>query len=707
MIVTHKFFNAHHSPIGAFASLTLGEKGAKGGYGLELGKPADQALYFGVEVAPDEFQFLPFFESASDLDDRARYEVGAQLDEADADGPRLLHFADDQIQRDYRVASDRWTAPDLELTVTSPVMSVPDPAGATDDALKLALLPAVIVTLTVDNRQGTLVRRAVLGFEDNALDSATSALRRLDDTSGGQFVGIGQGRTLAIVTKDEGVASGRGFAMGDILLQELPENLTFGLGRAAALIATVPAGEQRTFTFAACFYRGGIVTAGMDASYYYTKYWNNIEEVAAFALDNVAPLADAAAAADARVEQSSLSPDQKFMLAHAVRSYYGSTELLQGVDGQPIWIVNEGEYRMMNTLDLTADQVFFEMAMNPWTVRNELDHFASRYSYTDQVAFPGEPDALYPGGISFTHDMGVTNVFSRPGYSTYEKYGLHGCFSHMTHEELVNWLCCALVYGNHDPMWLLANGDLIENCFTSMLNRDNPDPALRNGLMSLDSSRCMGGAEITTYDSLDVSLGQSRGNVYMASKCWAAYVGLERAFGLIGREDLAAQAARQASLCADTVAAAVESDETLPAVIGEGVEARIIPAIEGLIFPALMGVPDATATDGAYAQYVATLKRHLIGVLKPGVCLFPYGAWKLSSTSDNSWLSKIYLCQHVARAILGIDGDHVTATADAAHAAWLLDPQNTYFAWSDQIIAGVAGGSRYYPRGVTAWLWLD
>ena len=39
------FYNAHHSPIGAFASFTLGYKGAKGGLGLELGKPADQNIY--------------------------------------------------------------------------------------------------------------------------------------------------------------------------------------------------------------------------------------------------------------------------------------------------------------------------------------------------------------------------------------------------------------------------------------------------------------------------------------------------------------------------------------------------------------------------------------------------------------------------------------------------------------------------------------
>ena len=76
------------------------------------------------------------------------------------------------------------------------------------------------------------------------------------------------------------------------------------------------------------------------------------------------------------------------MMAHAIRSYYGSTQLLEA-DHEPIWIVNEGEYRMMNTFDLTVDQLFYEMKMNPWTVKNELDLFMDRYSYRDTVRFPG------------------------------------------------------------------------------------------------------------------------------------------------------------------------------------------------------------------------------------------------------------------------------------------------------------------------------
>lgn len=101
------------------------------------------------------------------------------------------------------------------------------------------------------------------------------------------------------------------------------------------------------------------------------------------------------------------------------------------------------------------------------------------------------------------------------------------------------------------------------------------------------------------------------------------------------------------------------------------------------------------------------LRRHLEAALKPGVCLFPDGGWKISSTSDNSWLSKIYLCQFVAERVLGISDAHDRAAADEAHRSWLLHPDSLYWAWSDQMLGGVAHGSKYYPRGVTSILWLD
>jgi len=60
----------------------------------------------------------------------------------------------------------------------------------------------------------------------------------------------------------------------------------------------------------------------------------------------------------------------------------------------------------------------------------------------------------------------------------------------------------------------------------------------------------------------------------------------------------------------------------------------------------------------------------------------------------------------IASEILGEKPGKSGTVADQTHAAWLRDPRNTYWAWSDQIVSGRAQGSKYYPRGVTSILWL-
>ncbi|MEC0167678.1 glycoside hydrolase family 52 protein [Paenibacillus graminis] len=699
----NQFYNAHHSPIGAFASFTLGFKGAAGGFDLEAGKPPRQNIFIGLARKDGNgYDTLPFHEQGGD-DESKRYDI--ENPDPNPDKPRILHpFADEEITRDFSLSTDSWSAGDLAFRIYSPVRAVPDPETASEEELKQILLPALLVELEVDNTASPSARRAFFGYQGN---DPYSAMRRLDDMQSG-LTGVGQGRFVAIAAEQgTGVKSALHFTMEDILLAELEENWTFGLGQVGAQVMEVPPGVKQCYRFAVCFHRSGFVTTGMDASYYYNRYFSNVESVAEYALGHFEEIKRQAVQANAMLEESGLSEDQTFMLAHAIRSYYGSTQLLD-YNHKPFWIVNEGEYRMMNTFDLTVDQLFYELRMNPWTVRNELDMFVERYSYTDTVRFPGSKTE-YPGGISFTHDMGVANAASRTGYSAYEMYGIDGCFSHMTHEQLVNWVLSAAVYLEHtgDHSWMERNLGVLEDCLTSMVNRDHPDPGQRNGVMGLDSSRTMGGAEITTYDSLDVSLGQARNNIYLAGKCWAAYLAMEKIFRESGKPELSSTAGDQAERCAATIVASVTEDGYIPAVIGEGNDSKIIPAIEGLIFPYYTGCREALEREGRFAGYIAALERHLQAVLVKGVCLFEDGGWKISSTSNNSWLSKIYLSQFIARQILGLEWTESGSEADRAHVEWLTHPELSVWSWSDQIISGEITGSKYYPRGVTAILWLD
>lgn len=691
------FFNAHHSPIGAFASLTLGCKGALGGLGYALRGPADTPFLVGLESIekPGTYQSFPFSDAARPSGAAEDYDVEGL---SDYQHPRALtDFADDDIQRQMGPATDVWTAGDITLTIYTPVRAVPDPEEASEDDLRAALVPAILVELTVDNQKSDRPRKAFLGY------AGPDRTRTIHVWSENGLTGLAQGASNGIATDYPDTYGGVAWQAEAVLDPRHIQNLNFNLGDLGLLVATVPPRQTTTLRFAVGVFEASPATTGIETDYLYRSLFKDLGDALAFVLANADQTVSDCHALDAALKKH-LSPDRALMLGHAVKSYYGSTQLLRRQGGRPLWVVNEGEYRMMNTFDLTVDQLFFELALNPWTVRNVLDLFVERYSYEDQVRFPGD-ETLYPGGIAFTHDMGVANHFTAPEYSSYEQAGLRGVFSYMSAEELVNWVLCAILYVRHtgDQAWLQAQKTTFTRVLQSLLNRDHPDPNQRNGIIGLDSDRCKGGAEITTYDSLDKSLGQARNNLYLAVKTWAAYGLLETVFQDLSLFDEAQVSIEQAQRAAATIVASADQEGRLPAVIGEGNEARLIPAIEGLVFPYLAGRHDLIDPEGIFGNLRKTLEQHFDTILKPGICLFPDGGWKLSSTSRNSWLSKIYLCQFVAETVLG---KPIDADADAAHLAWLMDEDNRYFAWSDQMVAGKAHGSRYYPRGVTAALWL-
>jgi hypothetical protein len=186
---------------------------------------------------------------------------------------------------------------------------------------------------------------------------------------------------------------------------------------------------------------------------------------------------------------------------------------------------------------------------------------------------------------------------------------------------------------------------------------------------------------------------------------------------------------------ADTIAAqlarAAGPDGVIPAVLernNPGYKSRILPAAEALIYPFywLNCLVDRAATAGEECvpatevlrrslrgPWVEALRRHTLALLNDPQRrnLFADGGIKLSSTSNNSWMSKIALFQHVARQVLRVADDASIAAlftaADAAHVRWQTEGPSAFWACSDQMVKGVAKASRYYPRVITTALWLD
>lgn len=665
--------------------------GSRGGLGLGLTKPADYPVYVGYEVEENRFEALPFFEMDM-RDESERYtseQPGHERTRA-----RVKHVDRESVTRELDSVLDAWSFGDFRFEILSSAAHASDPALMSRSEKRETFRPSLTLRLTLDNRDSAISRRVFFGTSHH---DPYSNFRRIDEEG---LVGFGQGTLTGIAARAGSMSVAMSFSLERCLDIPIPENQHFLLGPHAVLIGEVPAGELGEFDIAIGFWQAGQITTGIPASFLYTTVFDGLEDVLQEALSSSAKHIESAREALRARSEAPLSDIQKLLQDHAIRSYVGSSQMLVLPDGTPLWVMNEGEYRMMNTFDLAVDHLWFEMRNLPWAVRDTLQLFADRYSYEDGIRAPGSQEIL-PGGISFTHDMGVGNQFSRPGYSSYELAGLDDCFSYMTMEQLVNWVCCAGVYaGGGDLDWIRGHKSTLDKCLTSMENRDHPDPAQRNGIMGFDAARCQGGAEITTYDSLDVSLGQSRNNVYLGVKSWAGYLLLEKLNREVFADESAADRAKlQAGRAAATILAAVQADGTIPAVLFEGVESVIIPLIEGLVFPLQTGL--MPLVESRYPDLLAALKRHFEVVMSDGRCKFPSGGWKLSSTSINSWCSKIFLCQHVSRTLWS----HDDPAADAVHWDWVSAGENGYWAFSDQILDGVAGGSRYYPRGVTNVLW--
>ena len=701
-------YHAAHSPFGAFASFTCGlcsanngsKLGTSGGFSIGARRPAAQNLYIGYRKGQGAWNLLPFFQPRVDrgADFAAEHVASAKAGEVE-----VHPIAQADIRRTLGLASDRFESGPFAFTLHSPFERIAEWDTLAPGRQKLLAAPLVAALLEGDNSGSDEPLEIMFGYEDS-----DSGQRLLSDTSPdlqGFAVGTRYGFAAA---GTQGARLASGFNLFSNWRRD--NRGIFLLGASAAVVCTVPPRSKQALPIVLGFFHDGIATTGIESRYLYTRHFTKLEDVLAFGLAHHAEYLGLSRARDEELRSKKLSAEREWLVAHGVHSYLSSTQLLQQ-RGRTLWVVNEGEYRMLNTFDLLVDHVFFELAWWPWAVRDTLDLFAKRYSYTDTIHTPDGRKAN--GGLSFSHDMGVDNQFTPPGTSSYELPNLTDCFSFMTSEQLTNWVCTAVCYASAtgDMAWLQKHRGTLNRCAKSLQVRDDPRPRKRNGIIKWDSDLCgPTGAEITTYDALDVSLGQARNNIYLAVKTLGAWFLLEHAFAQLGEAKLEAVAAATTAKLAVAVTAQFESAAGMfPAVFENNNASRIIPAIEGLVYPLFVGMRKRLDDAPEFKTLMDQLRVHLGRILVRGVCLdAKSGGWKLSSSSTNTWLSKIFLCQHVAEQLFPEAVTPEAAAADSAHIGWLLSPTTRTLNFCDQVHSetGDPLGSRNYPRGVTAWLWI-
>jgi hypothetical protein len=675
----NKSFYAHHSAFGAFSSFMLGKIGKGGGFVLNDVRPPQNNVYIGYKQE-EMIKLLPF----CTINNNAEEEFTGEVNNTKKN-KTIKIFSEPEINREMGWASDTWTSERLKFFIITPFGYVKEPTVMTEKEKKYAFAPVIFAQLTFDNSDKTTDAEMIFGIE--------GPKRRLSITTQGKYLGAACERSYGFATANSGDI--KELSRLDILTSWANDNYqNHDLGTAPALIFKVPAGTVKTYTIALATYKEGTITTGIDTDFYYSGLFKSLEDVIDFALENVHYYLDMAKQRDKELQESKLNEYRQFLIAHATHSYHASSQLMKKKDGSALWVVNEGEYIMMNTFDLTVDHIFYEMKFHPWTIKNSLDLFVERYSYHDQA------------GLAFTHDMGVSNGFSPKEYSSYELPNLDGCFSYMTHEELLNWILTGAVYAlkMNDKEWLNNNVKIFVECFESLIARDKNN----DGIMDIDSTRCQEGSEITTYDSLDVSLGQARNNLYLGLKSWSSYVLLEKIFKEYGFKDLSDKALEKAKAAASKIASEFNDEEQyIPAVFENGNTSRIIPAVEALVYPYIVGDTSSVSEDGLYGALIKKLKRHILTIMKPGICIDEVsGGWKLSSTSQNTWNSKIFLCQYVVKEILNMNFPSEEAW-DRVHASWQQVSCSEDCA-TDQVNSdtGTSRGSRLYPRLVTSILWM-
>ena len=665
------FFDVDHSPVGAWSTFIYGMEQSggvqvckqPGGDGTLI---PDQGVIMAVKNGATE-RVMPFTANQKPL-------------------PAGVLVTAQETTRTLGPCTDHWQIPGgVSWTHYTPVWAMKDWDQASLPEKRRFVLPVTWMRYRFDNRAGK--------EETQFLFSLQQAAQRAQGWDG--FEGY-------VVDGDSAIAVKTGEAE---LLTADQAKKDFGLdGANSAFCVHVAPGSTKEVTFYVVQYKHGVeselekqpLTMMCDALY---ADINDILKTAETSLPTVVARCQEM---DRKLANSAEDDERKFLCADTLHSYQYNTIMHATPKKEPVWAVIEGECSCINTFDLTVDHVFYELAMHPWTVRNELDNFLNFFSFTDELSLPGQTQ-LFPGGLGFSHDMG-----SRLKFTNRETGAVYPNL--MTQEELQNWILCSALYwkATGDDAWLQANKEAFNRALVSMQRRDDVDPAKRDGITTYMSHVGARSREITTYDAMDASLQRPVESLYIAVKSFASYTMLKPVFAALREPNQEQQAAAAEAYTAKGLLSHWdENRQCFPAAFNGTSSSAIIPAIEGLIYPYVMGLAQDVSPDGPNADFIRHLKTHMASILVPGVCIdAKTKGWNLSSSSSTTWLSKVYLNQFITENILGIKNAATGHDADAAHYAYEVLGAPAV-GWTDQIYTSshIAYGCRHYPRGVTSALW--
>jgi hypothetical protein len=433
--LANKSFYVHHCSWGSYSSFILGKLFQGGGFVLGNVNPPATNVYIGYARQGGKPRLLPFVAKKMSETGEERYTGNSFNPRGKWYQENVNFFGEDEIERRLDWAADTWAAGDIVFKLITPFFNIPSLDVLPIDSIGFYTAPLILAELEFDNTEHDTEMTGLF-----ALESMRRPLSDLKDNLIGTAAGTSCGFGLQ---KQSGAAEILAWDACKSAFTKDSQALT-RLGFEGGLRFTIPPKTRKKYEIVLATYRGGSVTSNIKTRFLYTDHFADLEEVIGYGLVHYAKYREAGEEKNAELNRALLNDHRKFMIAHATHSYMANTELLADERGRARFIVNEGEYQMMNTLDLTVDQVFWELQTTPWTIRNVLDFHAARYGYRDWVQRDnGTP---VEAGIGFCHDEGVSDMFAPEGNSSYELSGISGCFSFMTFEQILNWILSAGVY---------------------------------------------------------------------------------------------------------------------------------------------------------------------------------------------------------------------------------------------------------------------
>jgi len=665
------FVNVDHAPMGICSTINYGYQNDICGVGTSTGWYPYPYGGGGVLIAlsgSSGLQLLPFVGAASSISTNAGF------------------FPNASIQRGLTPCTDEYAIAGAGLAFThySPAWSMADLSAATLSEKKRYFLPATWLLFTITNTNSTP--------EDFYFGLPVPVSQKT--FANGAYQGFALGEAALAVQ------SGSCELLSGTRLTSVFNGMTNG----GAFHVGVPAGQTRALMVVIAYYRSAVVDSRTGAHYYYTSLYPSIDSVIDSAFAGLGDAQIRCQQLATVLSRAGLNPYRQFLACHGLHSYMADTACLLDPQGGVHWWEMEGIFDYINTFDLTVDHAFYDACMHPWALRNVLDANSGAlpgtgYSY-DTPLYSPTGTQVSSHGFSFYHDMGLW-----PNSGTGPAYG-----AVMGDEELQSWILSAGLYWSHtaDNAWLTNNLAVLQTCLNSMLLRDNTNAAARDGI-----TKNVNASEITTFDDLDASLQRPAFSGRLAVRNWACYLALDAMFNQVGDAADAATCQNMASVTAQTIVNRWNTYHTtlgyIPALLDGSATAATIPMVEGLAYPAAMGLTNAIdRTGGPYAPMLQALSNHIVAVLVPGKCLdATCGAWRMTSANTITWQSKVFISQYVAEAILGITNNSVDGTVDQIHASIQIQDA-PYAGFADAFNgtgANQSAGGVHYPRGLASALW--